>query len=115
MFTRERTFFIVVMRHPFGAHNFLFKRHTSERDMQCGHMELKQWLHLYETMEEDLKHLDNVAVLQFEQLLGISHNTTQLMVDRLFEFLHLRPNVKVHIDNKSSDIAKLDSTYVAKR
>ena len=90
----------------------MFRRYTQHRDKACGHMELEQWLHLYETMEQDLKHLDNVVVVQLEQLLAIDQDTTQRMADKLFEFLHLRPNVKIDIDDESSDVVKLDSMCV---
>ena len=79
-FGADRSHFIVILRHPFATvcsivnvtmnlmnvsqvHNIL-RRMRLQRD--CGESVLRQWLYEYDTLFEDLKHITNKVVLQYE-------------------------------------------------
>ncbi|EGD72517.1 hypothetical protein PTSG_00538 [Salpingoeca rosetta] len=115
MFTRERTYFVIIMRHPFGAFDFVFRQYPTQKSYGCGYLELRQWLTLHENLMDDIKHLENVVVVQFEQLLGLGHEATQNLANEIFEFLHLPPNVQLDIDGGTSDEAKYIHWYTSLR
>jgi hypothetical protein len=59
MLTPERSFFLVVLRHPFAA-----ARHFHG----CGENDIKTWIESKELLLEDLKHLKMSAVVHYEHM-----------------------------------------------
>jgi hypothetical protein len=68
MFGRERTSFLIVLRHPLSALTAATAPHV--RLLDCGRSFLKGWLDTRRRLFlEDIPHLRNVAVIHYEQLM----------------------------------------------
>ena len=70
-FTPERSFFVVMLRHPLATMKHIWERQdlvTSSRFAEdCGETALQHWLLVHAILLDDLRALRNVAVVQYER------------------------------------------------
>ena len=68
-FTPERSFFIVILRHPLAVNSFLSSpAYNTVMCETCGSVFVQNWLDMYEMLFDDLNYIKNKAVLQYERL-----------------------------------------------
>lgn len=68
----------------------------------CAGPMLEHWLELYGKLREDIEYLRHVRVMQLEQLLAVSKNETQEVINDMFNFLHLKPVVTAKIEDSEA-------------
>lgn len=73
MFSPERSMFVVVMRHPFPAMRTEDLLRARIKPACLGIDRFKRWLHIHQTLFEDLPHIRNYVVLHFEELIASDH------------------------------------------
>ena len=66
-FTAERSFFIVVMRHPYGTVREIMNGRYQMFYRDCGAEAIAHWLMIYETLFEDLQHIQHRVVMHLEK------------------------------------------------
>ena len=66
-FTPERSYFVVVMRHPYGTVREIMNGRYQSFYRDCGAEAIAHWLMIYEALFEDLKHIRNRVVLHLEK------------------------------------------------
>ena len=67
-FHEDRTFFLVVLRHPFASIRFLWERVRRVKFCSdCGEKPLIHWLHIHDTLFEDLTHIKHRLAFHFER------------------------------------------------
>eukprot|EP00045_Choanoeca_perplexa_P008760 m.82284 g.82284 ORF g.82284 m.82284 type:complete len:385 (-) comp14613_c0_seq1:2092-3246(-) len=95
--TPDASRFLVIMRHPLAASHYQWwrNRKTDEAKATCGRPWIEHWLELYRYVKEDVPHLRQVAVFQYERLLAGSPKLsdsrilTQGWLDALYRFMGL--------------------------
>ena len=65
-FDQSNTYFIVVIRHPFGTMRSMFQYARRYRIFDCGSAALEHWLYVYETLFADLQSVSNAVVIPYE-------------------------------------------------
>ena len=95
-FGRNRSKFVLIMRHPLGASHYHWNR-GRRRAMRttCGRSLIEHWLKVHDTFEEDASSLETVVGLHFEEYLNRSKHLAQVMTDQLFEQLRLEGSVEL--------------------
>ena len=70
-FTPERSFFIVILRHPFGTLSSMFRKAADVdkkfNNASCGAVVVKEWLDMHETLFADLQHIKHKVVVHYER------------------------------------------------
>ena len=66
-FTAERSFFVVVMRHPYGTVREIMNGRYQMFYRDCGAEAIEHWLMIYETLFEDLQHIQHRVVMHLEK------------------------------------------------
>ena len=103
MFGRERSSFIVVLRHPWGTGRFLWETKNIEAFRDCGESFLRNWLKIYQTLARDVRHLRNAVVVQYEHIM---EGDAQGIIDALQVAVGLEPEVQVKFENRTATKAK---------
>ena len=76
-FTPEQTYFVLVLRHPFGIRKSNFHHFSQHKNCHvgidegicdCGVLAMREWLHEMAMIFEDLAHLKHIRVLYYEML-----------------------------------------------
>ncbi len=67
MFHPERTFFLVVLRHPFATMRDRYQLDNGVKFLDCGDYQLRHWLLIQHTMIGDLAALKTKVVVHYEQ------------------------------------------------
>ncbi len=65
MFTAERTFFIVAIRHPLPS--MLYTRAKSRHSDCSDFKRIQSWLYVVNTMFDDLLHVEHYVIMRFEE------------------------------------------------
>eukprot|EP00043_Microstomoeca_roanoka_P029745 m.23038 g.23038 ORF g.23038 m.23038 type:complete len:374 (-) comp9413_c0_seq2:160-1281(-) len=113
LFTPERTYFLMTIRHPLACTHFRYGKSTrSLRD--CGEHYIRHWLTMYDTALRDAEFLEHVAVVQFEDFLDRSHELTLGYVKEIEDFVELPNAVELIFaspDDASSSSSRQSSSY----
>jgi hypothetical protein len=89
-----RSWFVVILRHPVAVTLATFKNRGANLDEAIRH-----WLHAHMLLEQDRRHLLNVLVVRYEDLVRDPHRVT----DQVFRFIELEPcRVAMDIDAGSN-------------
>ena len=99
MFGRERSSFIIVLRHPWGTGRYLWETKNVDVYRDCGETFLKNWLKIYLTLATDIRFLRNAVVVQYEHIV---EGNSQGIIDAIQEAAGLDPEVRVKFENKTS-------------
>jgi hypothetical protein len=97
VFTPEASRFLFIMRHPLAASHYQWfrNRKSDEAKTTCGRPWVEHWLQIHRLFLEDIPHLRQVAVFQYERLLAgapllqDARALTQGWLHALYAFLDL--------------------------
>ena len=78
-FTADRTFFIVVLRHPFAT--MRDKLDAFDFD-DCGARAVEHWLYIHDALFEDLRHIKNKLVFHYETF-ALGNTQRMCVIERL--------------------------------
>ena len=98
LFTRQRTRFIMTIRHPLGYAHFHYTKTTKKGNLKkdCGARYIEHWLSVYRIALQDMPALESIAVVQFEDFLAHGKDVAQGYVAELERFLQLNPEIQLH-------------------
>ena len=91
MFGRERTSFLIVLRHPLGTAHRCWAYDT-RCSSDCAARYIEHWLKIHETLAADIPHLRNAVVIQYEQFVD---GDSQAILDEALRALDISPSVHV--------------------
>ncbi|EGD77730.1 hypothetical protein PTSG_08821 [Salpingoeca rosetta] len=76
LFGEDNTKFVVVLQHPLHAWRPALNMYWQQAALSCGKPFVQQWVHIHQTLEEDMAHLKHVHVVRYEDLVPASHVPT---------------------------------------
>lgn len=96
LFTKERTFFASIIRHPLGATHYRWGRYPKATRKTCGRDLIEHWLNQYQTLARHFDQLENKIIFQFEHMLK---SGAQDRVNDLFEWIGLDSSVEIDVSD----------------
>eukprot|EP00049_Salpingoeca_infusionum_P019552 m.362388 g.362388 ORF g.362388 m.362388 type:complete len:471 (-) comp20435_c0_seq1:207-1619(-) len=104
------TKFLLTMRHPLACVDFIYrprKRATEKWHARrnaltqgCGAQAVEHWLVIHDTLRQDAKHVNNLAVYQYENFLNTSKEVTQGYVREMMEFLGMSDTIHIEFEDE---------------
>lgn len=115
MFTPDKSRFLVIMRHPLAASHYEWFRNRKydEARGHCGRPWIEHWLAIYRWVREDIPHLREARVFQYERMLAgapmlqDSRLLAKAWVNALYRFMGLEEDV---VDIEYQKAARPDET-----
>ena len=102
MFGAERSAFLLVLRHPFGAAHHLWNAGTGFT-ADCGARFIVHWLKIHQALLDDAKFLKSITVVQYEHFM---QGDTQGVFNSVEAQLGLSPSVSlVAVDTSEANNA----------
>ena len=102
MFGAERSAFLLVLRHPFGAAHHLWNAGTGFT-ADCGARFIVHWLKIHQALLDDAKFLKSITVVQYEHFM---QGDTQGVFNSVEAQLGLSPSVSlVAVDTSDANNA----------
>jgi hypothetical protein len=66
MFNADRSFFLVILRHPLATMRDRYQLHEGKRFLDCGDYQIRHWLLIQQSMFADLERIKNKLVVHYE-------------------------------------------------